>query len=287
LELDGYFINLARSEDRRSVMEAQIAALGCNGFIERFNAIDGRALGPFESAAANGIWACRQSHTEVILNADPHSTTLVLEDDLELSQQFEDVANPNVLARIADQNAGMDVLFFDCYPNKHFVAALLSLAELHMPNRANAALHGPERHHMANMGIVDASMIYNACTAAYAVTPKGKQTLRALFSEQPDAAIAIDALFQHWIRTGALKARIGVPFIATPARMSGSTIEYQQTAHIDEMRLTHAVRRLLFAGAPNVDLDWLRERLHETPMSPEYRLGMQLFDNLWTCSGNP
>ncbi|SAL78943.1 Glycosyltransferase family 25 (LPS biosynthesis protein) [Caballeronia peredens] len=281
MKLDGFFINLDRSDDRRRSMEQQLADLGCDSFIKRYPGIDGLISGTLDDPAENGVRACRRSHTELILSADEHSSTVILEDDVTFSAQFPEVVNAQVFQRMLDDYPDTDLFFFECYPNPYYAATLLSLAEKQMPQRARADVHGPQRHRFTSLSVVRPTDIYNASAAAYLVTPKGKRTLRALFAAATDPATPIDILYQRWIKTGALNALLGVPFVAAPASLFRSTIAYPETPRRTELLLTHAVRRLMFAGDPEVDANALESLRTDVPLSPEYRLGIALFDQLW------
>ncbi|SAL78939.1 Glycosyltransferase family 25 (LPS biosynthesis protein) [Caballeronia peredens] len=281
MKLDGFFINLDRSDDRRRFMEKQLADLGCDSFIRRYPGVDGLIVGTLDDPAENGIRACRRSHTELILNADEHSSTVILEDDVTLSAQFPAIVNAGVLEKVSDTFPAVDILFFECYLNPHSVATFLSLAEKQMPQRSRTDVHGPQRHTFTRFMIALATEAYNAGTTAYLVTPKGKRTLRALFATPTNPAAPIDIVYRHWIKTGALNALIGVPFIAAPTSAFHSTIAYPGSLHHAELQIAHAVRRLMFAGDPEVEANALESFLADVPLSPEYRLGITLFDQLW------
>jgi GR25 family glycosyltransferase involved in LPS biosynthesis len=280
MQFDGYFINLDRSQDRRKSMETQLARLGYQDRIVRFPAVNGFEQGPFDNAGENGIWACRQSHERVILNAPADTATVVLEDDVELSSLFPTIVNEQTLAAHVGSNPDLDMMILDCCPLLDRVPLLLLEAEKRMKRRADPQAHGDDRYWFDNVSLLDATQTYGFCSAAYIVTPKGKRTLRALFSSMEDKAVAVDMLFRHWLRFDGLSAQLVVPFIATPKYMSSSTISYDalESPVIDESvgQAIGGIRRLLFAGDADLDMNRINALIGAAHRSPEYKLGVEL-----------
>ncbi|MDR5771132.1 MULTISPECIES: glycosyltransferase family 25 protein [unclassified Caballeronia] len=280
--LEGRFINLERSQERRQSIEAQLKQLGCADWITRFPAIDGRANGPFDNAAENSVWACRQSHTEAILNSEDDSAVLILEDDVELSRYFPSILNEATLNGFVDSFPNCDVLFLDCVAFRAQTPYLLSLAEGRLKNRLRSDALEVERHALSTVSIIDARGVFAYCAASYVVTPKGKKTLHRLFSDDKDANAAVDILYRDWIASGQLNANITVPFIATPEFQNISTIPYEQFKflhlNMSDALLANAIRRLLFAGEHRLDMAKIAVMIGETESSPEYTLGMKLYE---------
>ena len=288
-KIDGYFINLERSGDRLESMTRQLDELGCSHFIQRFPAVDGALEGPYDNTGQNGVWACRRSHENVILQSDAESATVILEDDVEISYYFPRVVNEGVVAEIIRNSPKLDMFFLDCSPFFDQFPLLIRAAERNMQNRANEDASGADRHQVNGIAFPDARSVYAFCAAAYVVTPKGKATLRRLFEAYPHAHMPIDIMYRDWIASGELKANITVPFLATPKYMIPSTIEYSevdQSQLLDERkgRLTGAVRRMLFAGDPNIDANAIEPLLCDSIGSPEYRLTMRIYESLWAIA---
>jgi GR25 family glycosyltransferase involved in LPS biosynthesis len=283
MKLDGYFINLDRSADRCASMQQQLDELGFGHYIKRFAAIDGRALGPFATTGANGVWACRRSHEEVIRQASDTSATIVFEDDVEISRYFSSSIHEGSVAQLVERAPQLDVIFLVCCAFFQQIPLLLATAEQQFRRRAGTDLTDADRHAPHGIALLDAKSVYAYCAAAYIVTPKGKATLRRLFDETTNAAIPIDILYRDWIASGALNAIITVPFLAKPEFTNTSTIAYEELPESDRISvracdLTGAVSNLLFAGDADLDLNALESVMRETDDSPEYRLGMRIYD---------
>ncbi|KXV03473.1 hypothetical protein CR51_17380 [Caballeronia megalochromosomata] len=287
IKLDGYFINLDRSEDRLASVISQLEEIGWAQRVQRFPAVDGRLEGPFDNVGENNVWACRRSHERAILESDKDAATIILEDDVELSRYLPEIINEGIIEHIIESHSGIDMFFLDCAPYYDQVPQLLRAAERSMTSRAQADLNGADRHAVRGLAFPNAHSVYAFCAAAYVVTPKGKETLRKLFEAGPDIRYPIDILYRDWIASGALKANITVPFLATAKYMSPSTISYQeldqsQLLNNRNIALISAVRRLLFAGDPALDVNAIEPLLCESRDSSEYRLGMRVYESLWT-----
>lgn len=280
--LKGVFINLDRSRERRTYMERQLHDLGCGDWVARFPAVDGSTSGPFDNAAENGIWACRQSHARAISDSDDASALLVMEDDVEISRHFPAVVNQHVVSEFIRTYPNCDVLFLDCVSFQAQTPFLLHLSELQMKNRLRNDCPSSERHSFQSVNIIDARGVYAYCAGSYIVTPKGKEVLRQLFAENPDPRMAVDILYRNWIAEGRINAHLTIPFLATPQFRNMSTIPYGELdyLHIDQktLPLVSAIRRLLFAGDHGLNMTEISAMLREVDSSHEYKLGMQLYE---------
>ncbi|WP_244818077.1 hypothetical protein [Caballeronia sp. Lep1P3] len=283
MRIQGFYINLLASSDRRAQMQTQLAELGLGERVRRFPAVDGRAQGPFDDVGRNTVWACRRSHENVVLQSDAESATIVFEDDVEISRDFATVIHEHSMDAFVRSSPNCDVLFLDCCPFYNKAPFLLSLCEQQMPKRAVPAVEGAERHALTTVSLVDARSTYAYCAAAYIVTPRGKKTLGRLFAETHDDR-AIDRLYHDWIADGALNAQIAVPFLASPPYTTRSTIAYEHlerpTLEEREGKLAAAIRRLLFAGDAKLCTGDIDALLRPADVSDEHRLGMQLYE---TC----
>ncbi|WP_323118108.1 glycosyltransferase family 25 protein [Burkholderia alba] len=282
MRLDGCYINLDRSHDRRRLMDAQLSGLGLAGLIRRLPAIDGLTGGPFDSRVKNGTWGCRRSHETAIGDAPPDSATVVLEDDVEISPHFPSIIQPDTIGHFVTHSPDVDIAFLDCCIYWNSAPVLLAKTESRMAHRAAADLDGHDRHQLVTVDVIDARDVYAYCAAAYLVTPAGKQTLRKLFAAAQDPATPVDTLFNGWIHSGELNARIFVPFLATPRLAAESTIGSEADSSVidpNECFWAGVFRRIVFAGNPALDLARVEQVLGAARASSEYRLGMRVYEH--------
>jgi GR25 family glycosyltransferase involved in LPS biosynthesis len=280
-KLDGYFINLDRSTDRLAALTKKIEASGCSDLFQRFPAVNGATEGPYDNLGDNSVWACRRSHETIVLQSDPESATVILEDDVDICRQFPQVINLGTISHAIGMFPDMDMFFLDCMPYYNHLPGLIKEAEQSLTNRRVPNVVIEHRHDLGGVAFPNAKDIYAFCTAGYVVTPKGKVTLRRLFESGIDYRYPIDMMYRDWIRSGELNVHLTVPFLVSPQHMGPSTIAYDK---IDPSRLLDhrenilgsAARRLLFAGDTNIDLAVIEDMLAETEESEEYRLAMRI-----------
>ncbi|KXU85515.1 hypothetical protein CI15_20350 [Paraburkholderia monticola] len=283
MRIDGYYINLDRSIDRRQLFDLQLDQLGLTSWIQRFTAVDGKAVGPSEEQLKNNVWACRKSHELIIRHADPDSATIIFEDDVEIFRDFSSTITKENLQGLVEQAPTTDIVFLDCAMYWLKAPLLLASAERHLKRRIDSLDGDDDDRHFSGVDIIDAKGTYAYCSAAYVVTPHGKSTLlRLIDSVREEEFVAIDTLYRRWIETGDLTCSLFVPFLATPRFNIQSTIttneDVSQTVDLDEHLRINVLRRLLFAGKVALDLQALESSKIERPSSLAYRLGMQVYE---------
>ncbi|NML46612.1 glycosyltransferase family 25 protein [Ramlibacter sp. G-1-2-2] len=237
----GLYINLDRCPERAAFMEAQLARLGLAGVL-RHAAIDAANLPPAPAGCPllPGERACFLSHLQALESAPADRFTLVLEDDMELSDQL-----PELVAKaIAGPLDGVDIAFLECQP--HYSHAHLSAlwdvaCRLFPPGSARRA-QGVE--------LVPAQQFYKWGTAAYVVSPAGRGKLLALMHEwlQAGPQLPLDRCVEQAVAARQLQAVITVPFLATTALQwhGRSTIANGWRTPPDFLMV---MRRLLYAGS--------------------------------------
>jgi hypothetical protein len=111
MSYDGFFINLARSAERRAEVEEQLVRFGFSHLYRRFEAIDGAGLAGAGSGLSAGEAACFLSHTGAIGQnlAIPRHLHIV-EDDVLFSRHTAEVID-RVTA--GEDFARYDILFAD------------------------------------------------------------------------------------------------------------------------------------------------------------------------------
>lgn len=244
--MQGCYINLERSTERRAAMDAQLQRLGLTN-VRRHAAIDAQALAPGNTAITPGERACFLSHTEALARANPDEALLVLEDDAQLSEALPAVLRSGALAQLEAE--GCDIAFLECQPvtsTQHLLALWHSL-QRRLPPQGS----GAPRHALSGIDFLDARTLYNWGAVAYVVTPKGLRVLPALLQEalahgplQP-----YDLTLGSFLRDGRLQGVVLSPFLATPASGShaDSTLGNPAESAAHDV-LGGALRRLFFAG---------------------------------------
>ncbi|MGQ2998325.1 glycosyltransferase family 25 protein [Variovorax sp.] len=243
--MNGCFINLQRSGDRRTAMEAQLRALGIEG-VARFEAIDAATLpaAPADAATSAGERACFLSHARALEGAPPDGFFLVLEDDALLSRALPPLLRPEALAQLAD----WDLVFLECLP---YTSAPGLLALWQALKKQLPADPAAPRDAIAGIEVLDARGLYNWGAVAYLATPKGLRALSPLLREAlaEGPVQAFDMALNRWVAEGRLRAAVLAPFLATPRLESHahSTIDDRPRAAENDA-LGGALRRLFFAG---------------------------------------
>jgi GR25 family glycosyltransferase involved in LPS biosynthesis len=243
MKMKGFYINLARSPQRRQAMDAQLHRLGLDR-VERFEAIDAGHLPPMPPGPlTRGEQACFLSHAGAIGQADPAAFTLILEDDALLSDALPAVLQGEALGQLAH----CDVVLLECLP---YIATTNLLALWSLMQRRLPPAPQP-RHQISGVDILEAKNLYNWGAVAYLVTPRGRDTLQPLLREALDNGprAPFDKSLNQWIRAGRLRAAVLLPFLATPRLEShaATTITDRPQAARNDV-LSGALRRLFFAG---------------------------------------
>lgn len=259
----GCYINLDRCPERAAFMEAQLAALGLTGVV-RHAAVDGGTLPPPPSGCTllPGERACFLSHIQVLESAPADRFTLVLEDDMELSEQL-----PALVAKaIAGPLQAVDVCFLECQPHYSHahLSALWDVACRLLPPA------GPRR--AAGVELMEAHLFYKWGTAAYVVSPAGRAKLLALARQwlQAGPPLPFDRCCEQALAAQQLKGVITVPFLATTAlQWHGlSTIANGWRKPLDFMMV---LRRLLYAGSLK-EVEPMAQAMAAAPVDPALQM---------------
>jgi len=281
--MQGCYINLERSTDRRAAMDAQLQRLGLTG-VRRLAAIDAQTLAPGSAAITPGERACFLSHTEAIAHANPGEALLVLEDDAQLSEALPAALRSGALAQLEAE--GCDIAFLECQPvtSTHHLLALWRSLQKRLPPQGS----GAPRHALTGIDFLDARTLYNWGAVAYLVTPKGLRVLPALLQEAlaNGPSRPYDLTLGSLLREGRLQGTVLSPFLATPARGShaDSTLGRPSESAAHDM-LGGALRRLFFAG-PLEGLDAQVAPWRHAPLTddPQLRLLADLMAQLFVLT---
>ncbi len=284
MKLEGYYINLDRSTQRREHIEQQLQVHGLKGWIERFAAVDGREKFPqLERTQANAL-GCLQSHRNAIAQSDPAANLLILEDDIEFSADFPTIINAGNIGNYVQSNPDVELIFLDCLSQFHACIELSKAAQTYMPRNPEARhATAQSRRKTPTVSILDAHGRYAVAAAAYIVTPKGKRHLAQAFAELPEIHdVAIDHIFTRMIQSQSLVAKLFLPYLATPIHTFDSTIAEGVDGRWNEppeiAAAYPALRRLLFAGDCHIEelRTLIAPLLEKFGPTPEHLLVMEI-----------
>ena len=218
-QLVGYYINLDRSEVRRSQMEAQLEALGL-GWVKRFAAVDGHEVARQQSAsvARSELWkspgslGCFMSHLAVLQQAPSDAFVLVLEDDIEISKHLSEVLHPGQLPALEKY----DLVFLEAQTLVDPALRVGMLATL-ARQRVRPDAEDDWCNEIKGVDILDAALHYTSGMTAYLVTPSGRiKLIKLLEQELLNPRWDIDAFIQGKLQSHVLYAAMLAPFLATP-----------------------------------------------------------------------
>lgn len=239
--MDGYYINLDRSPERRSAMDAQLLQLDMP-WVRRLAAVDGATLVPGPTCGISaGELACFASHAQAIAAPSAGGFRLVLEDDVQIAQDLPAIVQGFGLAQLE----AYDLVFLDCQPQVN-ATAIMTLWNCLQTHRVDAATG-----RVSGANIYNADDIYHFGATAYIVTPAGRARLPLLLQQAVEAGptLPIDMWFARMGHEKQLRTAVIAPFLATPALESyaASTLSGRAAAPL-EMVGMNALRRMFFAG---------------------------------------
>lgn len=208
VDMQGHYINLDRSADRRESMQRRLDALGLTS-VRRFAAVDGRTLDAKIGSLSTGEIACFMSHAQVLARPAGDTLRLVLEDDTLLADSL-----PSALASLdAARFADCHLVFLDCQP----YLALPGLVALYQGLQTWAA--DRNAGHPGRLSVFDARGLYHWGTNAYLVTPRGQRELPAMLADalREGPGLPLDLWLSKRIGDGTIAARVLAPFLAAPS----------------------------------------------------------------------
>lgn len=243
--IEGYYINLDRSPDRRESMERQIKALGLEKVYRRFPAIDG-APAAYSGRLRSGEVGCFHSHAELMRRAKPDGKIIhVLEDDSLLSEFFF----PAVCHTI---DSGAFERYDLIYTDIHGIFELRHLQQLKWifeetaPARIDGSLHNKLR-------MVDLAPVNFLATSSYLINPASADRLKAIISKEISEGLSlpIDHLIRREVNARRLRAAVIFPYVSTiDLTLASATLSGR------DMRDAHTAMRLMrYSFFINRDLD--------------------------------
>ena len=231
--LQGHFINLSESIERRHQIEGALKKLGLSETIRRFPAIRCDTGSGKLSPSERG---CLMSHASIIDQAHTDTTLLVLEDDTVLSQRL-----PGALKILPAmmQKLSLDIIFLgqtvEYSDIKTHIRLLKALDQLQANNKA--------------VTILDASKFYRWGAFAYMLAPQSLKRISASLKKEADqgTSVPIDNFFLRQIRSNKLKAGVMFPYIVGVNADLGTTM--QERSHARDHDLHASLVNLYLHGA--------------------------------------
>jgi GR25 family glycosyltransferase involved in LPS biosynthesis len=243
----GYYINLDRSLERRTEIEAQLVRYGLSHRYQRFPATDGNGLAFPNPYLTDGQIGCFTSHC-LVLDANLHSRFYlhIIEDDVVFSKYTHSVIN-NVLSR---GFAEFDIIFTDLYlaPSipeyKTFKAQYDNCVARDQTGRVTQ---------INSFGVVGLKNSFFAGMTSYLVNPRSINKLRSIYMEAltNGARKPIDLVIRDSVRGGAIRAGLIFPFV-TSIRLERLVATTTQTTRDPRSDTAANLARLSFFVESNI-----------------------------------
>ncbi|HSW12528.1 MAG TPA: glycosyltransferase family 25 protein [Solimonas sp.] len=250
MDIDGYYINLARDQVRRKTLEAQLRRHGWTPRYRRFEAVDGSRLA-LDSPLSPGALGCWMSHLGVLeLGRGRQRILHVLEDDADLDAQL-----PQALAALAGKQE-WDLIFSDVFFHpplnpEQFIRVARAL-------QAQRARNSVQLLPLARLPFTG--------TTSYFVHPRAITRLHAAMARGWQQGLGWDVALQRLVAAGQFKAFVFLPFLSgVSAEAKSSTIGGHGPAETELYLLRAALR----VGA---DLPALADRLPGHPFAERHPL---------------
>jgi GR25 family glycosyltransferase involved in LPS biosynthesis len=239
LPVQGYYINLDASIDRRVFMQNRLANLGLTGSIARFSALQGDDR---PSKLGQPTLGCYLSHQAVIEAAPKDRITLVLEDDVDLPVDFAQRLDSLLVTAL---QIPWDILFLSQTPGHHDVQLIASWVAL------KRKLAAPSSAGYASV-LLEGHEAYQWGATSYLVRPGGHDKIAAVLREGAEKGypLPVDDLYRYAMAQKWFTGKCLFPF------MTGLNLDHE-TTHSDRSnpelhKIGHTLVNLF---APHIDLE--------------------------------
>jgi GR25 family glycosyltransferase involved in LPS biosynthesis len=225
----GYFINLARNEERRLVMEREISRYPQLN-IERFDAINGKDISFQFSTLTPGALGCLLSHFEIIRKSINETLdTLIIEDDIILMPNISQVEE--IIQSLNASRCNWDILYLDG------TIVQMDVAE----NLHSKMVSNPKKQFVAE---VDQDWTIFG-THAYVINRASKIKVLEFIGQKLWQGRPIDNIYVAGNCLGALKSYLCLPYMTAPSELSLNS-EVTQNANSDQrIYIWDSIRRHL------------------------------------------
>jgi GR25 family glycosyltransferase involved in LPS biosynthesis len=217
----GFYINLDRSQDRRTQVETELVKLRAAGHYQRFAAVDGHRLTSHPEIGRRAELGCLLSHMEILRrNIGLDGWLHLMEDDVLVSRHAATAVH--VLTSQPDYQA-FDLIFTNAMVRRPFgqVAGLRALFD-----RSVTAAESGEVRSVDTLTVVPLRDVDFGLTTSYLVNPRAIERIANLLARRLDTGpfTPIDSLYSELSQSGELSAGCTIPFFTLPRPTGASTI---------------------------------------------------------------
>jgi hypothetical protein len=209
----GVFLNLARSEDRRTAMQRQLKAVGASDRYERFEAVEGRTIaGDYVTKldpGALGLWITHERLAAAYKNGEKHLH--IVEDDVVFAKNAVHVIDAALQYADAKLKA-WDILYTDIFIP--ITAEVFKLLAKKVQAFRDANCHE----------VIDLEPFYFASASSLVINKASIGKYGELIKGKWSHGFAIDILIRKLVRRKLLKAYLITPFPTTIAASAQSDI---------------------------------------------------------------
>lgn len=202
-DIQGFYINLDRSVERRLSMEHGLARSGLDQAVVRFAAREGDAR---EKGISVSELGCFLSHQEIVQSIADDRPTLILEDDLYFPAQFERYFDI-VLGKCLDFE--WDILFL----NKMIsFTDLRSVYQMINKKRYAGDIYSDS---FSGFSIEECKGLYVSGAGAYLIRPGSSAKVAEIIEQSASLGYPqpLDIVYLQAIRADKLKAKFAFPYI--------------------------------------------------------------------------
>ena len=235
----GIFINLERSVDRRTRLEAQLRKFNLEERYSRFSAFEGYASAEVSSAITAREHACFRSHYTALQSTRSKDVTIhIMEDDVELSPQLE-----QIICSLDEGGAfdDFDIVFTD-------TAVDLDLELLRNYKKLFDAYW---RRQPSKLNVIAINNQYLFGSESYLVPSKAVNKVLSILRMGLEAGpqLPIDLFLRQEAHGGQLGLGCIFPFVTTIQldEVGRSTLGHAQE-HLDLREVFHLLRYFFFVG---------------------------------------
>lgn len=256
--LQGLYINLARSTERRALCEQQLSQANLVDTYRRLEAVDGSLMQhqPSPSKLSPAKIGCWLSHIAALEQACQHSGhTHILEDDFQLTDAFN-----GFIDNLAQYTAALDdwdIIFTDVD-----LAGMFNVTAMKTLIDSVNALTVKD-----TIELKDAQPLYAAANSSYIVNGAHRQKVYDLMKEGLASKLPNDLWLRKLIRDGKIKAYVTLPFVTTVnAAFNDSTILGNIGSNNPSILFATLFRKSLAHGASTGELlEQFRKQLGKMP----------------------